>query len=128
MGSCGKLWEGASARNRVKCNECTAAVAKEYYYNTIDRRTDRRFGLPLGSYAKMLEAQNGVCAICSAPPTEGYQGRLAVDHDHSCCPGRRACGKCVRGLLCKSCNLMLGYAKDDVVTLRAGIAYLENSD
>jgi Recombination endonuclease VII len=53
-------------------------------------------------YEKLLDSQDGVCAICKRPPKSR---RLAVDHDHSCCPGKSTCGECVRGLLCVSCNL-----------------------
>lgn len=38
---------------------------------------------------------------------------LHLDHDHSCCPGSIACGRCVRGWLCKSCNVALGLLKED---------------
>jgi hypothetical protein len=62
----------------------------------------------------MLAAQGGLCAICQRAETKlqpqtGLPHRLAVDHDHTCCPGQlTSCGRCVRGLLCASCNLSLG--------------------
>lgn len=36
-----------------------------------------------------------------------------VDHDHTCCVGEKSCGMCIRGLLCKRCNQLLGIAQDD---------------
>lgn len=62
-----------------------------------------RKGLTPGQYDDMLAAQGGVCKICHRPPPKGKH--LHVDHDHSCCPPRtKLCGKCVRGLLCQTCN------------------------
>lgn len=58
-------------------------------------------------YDETLESQGGGCAICSAPPKEDKF--MCVDHDHSCCPGSKSCGKCVRGLLCLSCNVQIGF-------------------
>ena len=43
------------------------------------------------------------CGIC------GKQGRLELDHDHSCCTVSPTCGKCNRGLLCRGCNSRLSY-------------------
>ena len=37
---------------------------------------------------------------------------LEVDHDHSCCEGGNSCGKCIRGVLCRGCN-MLAYSVDN---------------
>jgi hypothetical protein len=71
-----------------------------------------RYGLTVADYERMLEEQRGVCAICGNemdPP--------CVDHDH-------ATGK-VRGLLCKSCNWILGRAKDNPDIFRRAILYLE---
>lgn len=53
-------------------------------------------------YQRLVDEQGGVCAICGSAPPEDR--RLQVDHDHSCCPGHRSCGLCVRGLLCAKCN------------------------
>jgi len=64
----------------------------------------RRYGITLEQYAEMVANQNGGCAICGATDPSR---RLAVDHDWKCCPGRRSCGGCVRGLLCLKCNTWL---------------------
>lgn len=71
------------------------------------------YGITLEQYDEMLEAQNGVCAICESA------GRLCVDHDHET--------NRVRGLLCVSCNRMLGLAKDDPKVLLKGSFYLERN-
>jgi 16S rRNA C967 or C1407 C5-methylase (RsmB/RsmF family) len=47
-----------------------------------------------------------------------------IDHDHGCCSGTGSCGRCVRGLLCNRCNLMLGFANDQPEILRAALEYL----
>lgn len=71
-------------------------------------------GITLADYERMLAAQEGVCVGCSKP---GGDRPLSIDHDHSCCPGKRSCGRCVRGLLCANCNAALGLAGDDPATL-----------
>lgn len=47
----------------------------------------------------------------------GSRESLQLDHDHSCCPRTagvsRSCGKCVRGWLCRSCNLALGLLQEN---------------
>lgn len=63
------------------------------------------------------------CQICGSYPNEGTS--LAVDHDHSCCPGEETCGKCVRGFLCVNCNRGLGCFKDRGDLLKRALDYLQ---
>lgn len=92
------------------------------------RTPGRRHGITVAQYMALSEAQGHVCAACGQPETKvsrhGTLMRLAVDHDHSCCPGPRSCGKCVRGLLCGGCNESAGRLGEDPDRLLALAAYL----
>lgn len=78
----------------------------------------QRYNLPLGEYQKILDAQNGTCAICKAPtPGHPRQTNFSVDHNHTT--------NQIRGLLCHSCNTGIGAFKDSIEILRAAIAYLQ---
>lgn len=74
------------------------------------------------AYEALLASQQGLCANpgCSRPARD-------IDHDHTCCPGKRACGKCIRGILCRPCNFVLGAVEDDVERLRGLAIYLEKT-
>jgi len=80
-----------------------------------------RYGLTVAQYDAMVAEQNGLCAICREPETARWRGTgrirlLSVDHCH-------ATGK-VRGLLCHSCNRVLGLLGDDDALLESALAYL----
>lgn len=87
----------------------------------LRERRQRKYNISARRYNAMLTAQNGRCAICGAEP-DGFD--LVVDHDHACCSGVKACGKCVRGLLCRACNTALGSFRDSVQILNAATLYL----
>lgn len=79
------------------------------------------YGITLIDVEQMRKSQSGRCAICDValPKILEYKTvkhGLAVDHCHN--SGR------VRGLLCRSCNLLLGYAKDSTEILGNAISYL----
>ena len=78
------------------------------------RHLKKKYGIDENEYAAMLDAQDGVCAICSSG--KGSR-RLAVDHDHE--TGQ------VRGLLCTRCNQLIGNAKEDPEIMRRAIEYIE---
>lgn len=80
------------------------------------------YGIGYEQYQKMLLTQNGLCAICKT----GFDTNLCVDHDHSCCPGKKSCGSCVRGLLCHDCNRAIGLFRDRTDLLYSATQYLKN--
>jgi len=89
----------AKPRNRKGGQEFECRNARR----ARDRVTRLRaaYGLEPGEYERLLVAQGGTCAICDQPPKNGP---LHVDHNH-------ATGA-VRGLLCRECNLAVGYLRD----------------
>lgn len=90
------------------CKPCHSA------YQRV-QKLSRVYNLSVDDYDAMLEAQNGVCAICKRPP---LKNRLAVDHEH-------ATGL-IRGLVCWSCNRGLGYWNEDIARLLSACDYLTN--
>lgn len=111
-------------KSRGLCSPCYQRKLK------VDGRTrqyDRtyRYGLDAVNYALRRKQQNDACAVCKVSFDVSSD---CVDHDHSCCPEKAySCGNCVRGLLCTTCNTLLGHAKDDPSILRAAADYLEKS-
>lgn len=85
---------------------------------------ERVYGVGPARYAAIYVAQGGRCAGCQR--ATGATKRLAVDHDHACCPGPTSCGACVRGLLCGPCNQLLGHFRDDPQTFLRLANYLIN--
>jgi Recombination endonuclease VII len=79
-------------------------------------------GLTMEAYFALLDSQGGVCAVCLGLNSHG--ARLSIDHDHSCCPGVKSCGKCVRGLLCMRCNRATGLLRDSAKNAQRLAAYL----
>lgn len=93
----------------------------------LNYRYTARFGITVERYEELLRDQDGGCAICLTVPAPAAP-RLAVDHDHACCPGKKSCGACVRGLLCGDCNRAIGLLRDDTEAIRRAASYLESHD
>lgn len=86
----------------------------------------RKFNLTDEQFSALFTRQAGCCAICGVAEGEARSRRLSIDHDHSCCHGSNSCGKCVRGLLCGTCNTALGGFRDSPDLLAAAIQYLRS--
>ena len=103
------------------CKDCSRAKHKISWKK-------ENYGLTPERYADKLKAQNYACAMCGKSESwkqhTGTLCELSVDHDHSCCPGQKSCGRCVRDLLCARCNHLLGNANDDIELLLLAIKYL----
>lgn len=107
-----------------RCATCHREEKKRLSKAAHTRRTKSRYGLKPGQYDEILDAQGGVCYLCRR--ANGATKRLAIDHDHKCCPGKKSCGACVRGLLCGPCNDVLAIARDDPAYFWRAVAYLSS--
>lgn len=79
-----------------------------------ERHLLRKYGVSQVDYDAMFAEQNGNCAVCHKVQTRSFD----VDHNHHT--------GIVRGLLCTSCNRMIGHAGDSVERLEAAAAYLRS--
>ena len=108
-----------TGKNHIRCSACKIVEEKRkrrIYERKLDYR--KKYGITLEQYNAMFTVQNGCCLICNEHQTVSGK-ELSVDHCHTT-------GK-IRGLLCSNCNLMLGFAKDNVEILSNGIQYLKNN-
>jgi hypothetical protein len=107
-----------------QCRSCQIAGKAKRYREDDDfrlrrliywrARNGRSYSLTTDEYKEMVIRQGGRCAICGSSDTA-----LCIDHCHS--------EGSVRGLLCNSCNLGLGFFKDDPSRLGKAIRYIEMS-
>lgn len=105
-----KYKEQNQPRLRSKWRE----ASKKYYTPTNSRkRLLAKYGLTQERYNELYELQDGRCAICDRAIT------LVIDHCHETLE--------VRGLLCNSCNLGIGYFEDNITRMSLAIKYLNNA-
>lgn len=115
--------------NSALCREC---YNERYRQKLADSRADPEFisrernnqfkykyGITLEQYNKMLELQLGGCAICKSKPKENDK-YLVIDHNHDT--------NQVRGLLCNSCNLTIGYMKENELIIWNLLDYLKKHE
>jgi recombination endonuclease VII len=108
-----------------RCATCHRAVKKTRKRAAHETRTRRTYSITPEEYQALYEAQGGRCALCRR--ATGASKALAVDHDHSCTEGhpvKQGCRKCVRGLLCSTCNRIIGHFRDDPDAFLRGNWYL----
>jgi hypothetical protein len=117
---------GNSKTLNSKCRPCRKEYDREWHTNNREKRKKKKIdrwdahNISRQQYLDLLNKYNGLCWICKE------KNGQAIDHDHSCCPKPTSCGKCVRGILCFSCNVMLGSAKDNAQVLKNAIEYLND--
>lgn len=104
----------------IYCLQCRAELARTARYAKPERGRSysryRRYGITKEEYDRLNAEQGGLCAICGTDTPGRNHSTLYIDHDHTT-------GK-VRGLLCCDCNLLLGYAKDNIQIMETAIKYL----
>lgn len=107
-----------------RCVTHHRAAVKARRLRAQESRVLSVYNLTAEQYDRIYLVQGGKCDICRR--ATGARKRLAVDHDHSCCNGPTSCGRCVRGLLCGTCNKIVGHFRDDPDTFERGATYLTN--
>src|SRR5271166_1321885 len=90
------------------CLSCTAKKQPEY--RTPGYQREWLYGISEEEYQRRLQEQDYRCLICRK------KKRLCVDHDH-------ATGE-IRGLLCITCNALLGHFEKNPDLLQAVLRYL----
>lgn len=112
-------------KNKESINNNRRAYWKQYALNNKDNPRYKRkckneslkslYGITIEDFETILKAQRKRCALCRRKFAEDL--KPCVDHDHKT-------GK-VRGLLCYSCNTLLGMCNDSIKTLQTAIDYVK---
>lgn len=76
-----------------------------------------KYGISIDDYNAMFLEQNGCCIICGLHQSQLPQ-TLGVDHNH-------ITGE-VRGLLCRRCNVGIGFFDDDTARMTKAVKYLNS--
>lgn len=116
---------------RSKCKKCMREDHLDRYHNKGGKQLQakrsfrnnlKKYGLTEEDYNKLLDKQEGKCAICNSSESHrtNTKQNLFVDHCHTT--------KKVRGLLCHHCNVGLGHFKDEQVLLTKAIEYLNETN
>lgn len=123
-----KRWKDPVIRAKVmaqrnKNRERILQIHREYSSrpeNVLRRKEGqlkKYYGISVEQYMEKCKEQNGLCAICSKVMKVGFSKDKHIDHDHT--------KNVVRGILCESCNLLLGHAKDNPEILIKAAEYLK---
>lgn len=107
--------KGPKYIDRKYCGRCLVQIKKERSRGAHARAIFTRYGITGEDYNRLYEFQQGKCALCRW--ATGKTRRLSVDHDHRT--------GLVRGLLCRPCNDLLGFIRDNPEYFRRGIDYLD---
>jgi hypothetical protein len=107
--------KGDKYRADKYCGNCRHAIRRQHSANAHARALEQRYGITRDDYWELYHSQGGHCYICQRATGTGRK-RLTVDHDHKT--------GLVRGLLCSTCNTILGHFRDDPAVAQRVIDYL----
>jgi hypothetical protein len=126
---CTRLRANAHAKaHPEKANIRNRRYKANHPEKTIDDRRKWQYNITPDQYKQMLEEQQNRCKVCTVELSCAQRLTMpCIDHDHRCCPAKKSCGKCVRGIICYGCNVVLGFSKDNIVILENAIQYLKET-
>ena len=101
---------------KIKAKYCPVkrkAKQEREWHQQRNYRIKKQFNITSEDFNVLLYQQNHQCAICKI---SNIKSHFDIDHCHKT--------KIVRGLLCRSCNMGLGYFKDRPELLEQAADYL----
>lgn len=113
LGFCSKCYGKNFYKKDKKAAEKARKRKKEWIKNNPEknkinekkRHLNKKFGITIDSFNKLMDSQDGKCAICRNAESVKSRGRkvndLAVDHCHKTA--------LIRGLLCFRCNTTIAH-------------------
>lgn len=111
-----------------RCRKCNFESHKRLYAKH-KYHFKKKYNLSVEQYNDILRSQNNRCFICNRTADEAQPGKknriennLSVDHCHKL---EKQGMMAIRGLLCFSCNAVLGKFNDDINLFKKAIEYLE---
>ena len=108
-----------------KCIDCNADISNPAKTGNYCKRCCRyweKYKCRTSTYNKLLEKQQGKCAICGTTEktTAGNaQADFVIDHCHTT--------GTIRGLLCVNCNSGIGSLMESTLIFSKALVYLEES-
>jgi hypothetical protein len=127
MKICCTCKEHPRVKNCSYCRECKNKWKRDRRVANPDKvKAEERayyYKLSPDQFRAMLRVQKNACALCRVLFTPEIIP--SVDHNHSCCATQKTCGKCTRGLLCNTCNTILGKIEDNAEWLKRAGLYLK---
>lgn len=109
------------------CRNCTKDRQRRYYkktsgYSSRNYHCKTKYGMSLEDRNTIIENQKDTCPICNSKYT--YTSSISkhspcIDHCHE--------SGSIRGIICSSCNLVLGKVSDDIEVLENMINYLRDN-
>lgn len=124
-----------SAKHKTHCKFCKKLVLIKDRWTSSNGKTvpfhinckkiyerkqsiQKTYNITFEEYLQMFENQEHKCDICKKE-LDLYSQFTHLDHCHE--------SEKVRGILCNSCNRLLGSAKDNISVLKEAINYLEKN-
>jgi hypothetical protein len=122
---CGATTRYVSTKKCVACRRATKQTPRHKSYlahwrkvNGPKSRRMHKYGITPETFDLIFAEQGGCCAICKVVLDRVTRKTIPnVDHSH-------VTNK-VRGILCLTCNVLLGNVQDDPKILKEAILYLE---
>ena len=117
-----KAWNETSRKNLKIRFESDPEFAIQYKTKEKSKRLEYKFGINIDDFTNLLNEQDSKCEICKKSlvddmETRSVKNKPCVDHCHKT--------ENVRGILCFSCNRLIGYMEQSDYIVKQGFGYLK---